>query len=72
MIIPPKLKFGDKIGFISTARKISLEELNPAIRIMHSWGLEVVLGKFLFGEYNQFSKARRRLARVYYVCYYKV
>ncbi len=55
MIIPPKLKFGDKIGFISTARKICLEELNPAIRIMHSWGLEVVLGKFLFGEDNQFS-----------------
>jgi len=55
MIIPPKLKVGDKIGLISTARKVSLEELNYSIEIIHSWGLEVVFGKFLFEEYHQFS-----------------
>ena len=55
MIIPPKLSVGDKIGIISTARKISLEELKPSIEILESWGLEVVFGKFLFGEENQFS-----------------
>ena len=48
MIIPNKIKIGDKIGIIATARKISLEELNPSIEILQSWGLEVVLGKFLF------------------------
>ena len=55
MIIPNKIKIGDKIGIIATARKIALEELNPAIEILESWGLEVVLGKFLFEEDNQFA-----------------
>ena len=55
MIIPDKINIGDKIGIISTARKISLEELNPAIEILESWGLKVVLGKFLFEVDNQFS-----------------
>ena len=55
MIIPDKIKIGDKIGIIATARKISLEELNPAIEILQSWGLEVVLGNFLFEEDNQFA-----------------
>ena len=55
MIIPKKLKVGDKIGLISTARKISLEELNPAILILESWGLKVVLGANLFSTDNQFS-----------------
>ncbi len=55
MIIPKKLTKGDKIGIISTARKISLEELNPAIHILESWGLEVVLGTNLLEVDNQFS-----------------
>ncbi len=55
MIIPEKIKIGDKIGIIATARKISLEDLNPAIEILQSWGLEVVLGNFLFEEDNQFA-----------------
>ena len=55
MIIPEKINIGDKIGILSTARKISFEELNPAIEILESWGLKVVLGKFLFEEDNQFS-----------------
>ena len=45
MIIPSKLTRGDKIGIISTARKISLQELTPAINTLESWGLEVVLAK---------------------------
>jgi muramoyltetrapeptide carboxypeptidase len=55
MIIPEKINIGDKIGIIATARKISLEQLNPAIEILESWGLKVVLGRFLFEEDNQFS-----------------
>ncbi len=55
MIIPKKINIGEKIGIISTARKISLEELTPAIDILESWGLKVALGRFLFGEDNQFS-----------------
>ncbi len=55
MIIPEKLKIGDKIGIVSTARKITLEELKAAILILESWGLEIVLGQNLFEENNQFS-----------------
>tara|TARA_B100000767_G_scaffold265672_1_gene281999 strand:- start:331 stop:1227 length:897 start_codon:yes stop_codon:yes gene_type:complete len=55
MIIPEKLKVGDKIGIISTARKITFEELNPAIKTIENWGLKVVLGINLFQEDGQFS-----------------
>ena len=55
MILPEKLKIGDKIGIVSTARKITLEELKAAILILESWGLEIVLGQNLFKENNQFS-----------------
>ena len=55
MIIPKKLKVGDKIGIISTARKITLEELTPAIKTLESWGLKVVLGDNLFSDKHQFS-----------------
>jgi muramoyltetrapeptide carboxypeptidase len=55
MIIPEKLKIGNKIGIVSTARKITLEELSPAIKLLENWGFEVVFGANLFKENNQFS-----------------
>jgi muramoyltetrapeptide carboxypeptidase len=55
MIFPEKLKIGDKIGVISTARKITYEELDEAIKIIVSWGLKVELGSNLFEAYDQFS-----------------
>lgn len=55
MIFPEKLKIGDKIGVISTARKITLDELAPAIKTIESWELKVELGSNLFEADNQFS-----------------
>ncbi len=55
MIIPQYLKQGDKIGLVATARKISKKELNPAINLLESWGLQILCGDNLFQEYNQFS-----------------
>lgn len=55
MIQPEFLKKGDKIAIISTARKISLEELNTSIQTFKNWGLEVILGPNLFKEENQFA-----------------
>lgn len=55
IITPSYLKKGDKIGIVAPARKISREELQPAIDIFSSWGLEVVLGKNIFNQENQFS-----------------
>ena len=55
MIIPKKLEAGNKIGVISTARKITIQELSPAIKTIENWGLKVVLGVNLFKEEDQFS-----------------
>jgi muramoyltetrapeptide carboxypeptidase len=55
MITPPYLKKGDKIGIAASARKVSLNELEPAIAAFKSWGLEVVLGKNVFQSQDQFA-----------------
>ncbi len=52
---PPYLQAGSKIGIVATARKITLEELQPAVDVLASWGYEVVFGKNLFQASNQFS-----------------
>ena len=53
--IPPYLKKGDTILLIATARKVSKEEMLPAITTMRSWGLKVVEGKHLYSSSNQFA-----------------
>lgn len=55
MITPTHLKKGDCIGLISTARKISEEELNPALKIFKKWGLKIKFASHLFEEQNQFA-----------------
>lgn len=55
MITPKFLKKGDKVGIVAPARKIVLDEIQAAIRVLESWGLEVVLGKNLFKSNDQFS-----------------
>ena len=55
MITPPHLKAGDSIYILSTARKISIEELQPAIQELESWGLKVILGDTIGAEDHQFA-----------------
>lgn len=55
MITPPYLKQGDAIAIIATARKVSREEMQPAIKILIEWGLKVVEGKNLYKQQNQFA-----------------
>jgi len=52
---PTFLKKGDCIGIVAPARKISRQELLPALDIFKEWGLEVVLGNALFNSFHQFS-----------------
>jgi muramoyltetrapeptide carboxypeptidase len=54
MTTPSCLKNGDKIGIVACARKISKEEIRPAVDLLTGWGLEVVYGKNLFGADHQF------------------
>jgi muramoyltetrapeptide carboxypeptidase len=49
------LKKGDTVLLIATARKVSEEELNPAILILKKWGLKVELGANIFKKKNQFA-----------------
>ena len=54
-MILPSLKKNDTIGIISTARKISLSEIQTAINIIEEKGYQVALGKNLFKKDRQFS-----------------
>tara|TARA_B100001057_G_scaffold310771_1_gene310882 strand:- start:2180 stop:3088 length:909 start_codon:yes stop_codon:yes gene_type:complete len=49
------LKKGDAVAVISTARKVSPEELDFAITKIKSWGLNVCFGNNLFKNHHQFS-----------------
>lgn len=60
--IPPFLSSGDAIAIVAPARKIILEEIEPAIKLFKSWGLKVVLGKNLFCSYNQFAGTEKERA----------
>jgi len=55
MTTPPYLKKGDRIAIVSPARKISREEMAPAIRMFTAWGLEVVEGEHLYASHAQFA-----------------
>lgn len=55
MISPPYLNKGDKVSIISSARKISYEELLPSIKILTNWNLEVVVGENLFQVDHQMA-----------------
>ncbi|MBK7956902.1 MAG: LD-carboxypeptidase [Bacteroidetes bacterium] len=52
---PDYLKAGDTIAIISTARKISIAEIQPAIDIFESWGLKVRIGKTIGAAEHQFA-----------------
>jgi len=45
MKIPPYLSKGDTVGILATARKIDKATIDPAIKLLKSWGLNVVVGK---------------------------
>jgi len=55
MITPNPINIGDKVAIVATARKISFEEIEPAIKVFNDWGLEVMLGDNLFKAANQFA-----------------
>ena len=55
MITPSYLKQGNKVGIVATARKISLEEIKPALTILESWGLQPIIGKTIGLADNQYA-----------------
>ena len=57
MTTPKYLKRGDIVAIVATARKIDESTLQPAIKLLESWGLKVVLGKTIGREENQLAGA---------------
>jgi len=55
MITPAFLKPGDTIAIVSTARKITKSELNPALELLAYLGLKAVLGHTIGAEDHQFA-----------------
>ena len=55
MVTPPFLSQGDAVGIVSTARKISSEELRPFLNLLNSWGLKPVLGDTIDAEDHQYA-----------------
>lgn len=52
---PPYLQAGNTIAITATARKVSLEELQPSIDLFTSWGLNVQLAEGIFEADYQFA-----------------
>ena len=55
LLRPPSLKKGDTVYFLSTAKKISRQEIDLAVKTYQSWGLNVVIGETIGKEHNQFA-----------------
>ncbi len=55
LLSPPYLRAGDLVGIVAPARSITPEEVEPAVKILRSWGLDVVCGNYLYSSHNQFA-----------------
>lgn len=54
LISPPYLKKGDKIAITCPAKKLP-HEIGSAIKLLESWGLEVVLGDTVTASHHQYA-----------------
>lgn len=54
-IIPPYLSAGSVIGLVAPARKVSPEEMAPAVALLENAGFQVRLAPHLYGAFHQFS-----------------
>lgn len=51
---PKKLKKGDKVALVCPASRL-YKDINPAIKILESWGLEVILKNTVHSHFGTFS-----------------
>ncbi|MBC7446483.1 MAG: LD-carboxypeptidase [Hymenobacteraceae bacterium] len=56
-MFPPALRAGDTVAIVATARKITAAEIDPAVRLLESWGLRVELGATIGAADHQFAGA---------------
>lgn len=63
MLHPPKLQAGDKVAIVAPARKITPNQLRPAINTLESWGLQPVLAEHIYSRGHSYlagTDAERR------------
>ncbi len=59
-MLPPFLKYGDKICIISPSGNINPEFIDGATQVLNNWGLKVVEGKFARTEYGRFAGTKEQ------------
>ncbi len=64
-LVPPLLHKGDKVALAATARKVSPSEMEAAIQMIRSWGLDVVVPEGLYNEQNQLAGTDEHRARLF-------
>ena len=52
--LPQYLKKGDKIAVVCPAKKLP-SSIDKGLKILESWGLEVIIGSTVSGSHHQFS-----------------
>lgn len=63
MLHPSYLQAGDTVALVAPARKISREEIAPAVQALESWGLRVLTGETVGAEDRQYAgNDRQRMA----------
>ena len=63
MIQPSYLQKGDTVAIVSTARKITSDNIISAIKLLEKWGLNVVVGNTIGLEDHQFAASdEKRIA----------
>ena len=55
LLRPSYLKTGDTVTILSTARKVTVEDMAPAVKIIESWGLKVRLGRTIGLSDHQYA-----------------
>lgn len=62
MIYPHALQQGDTVAIVATARKNILPNLQPAIDLLNSWGLEVLIGQTIGLDNHQLAGTDKQRA----------
>ena len=65
MNLPNPLCRGDKVSLVATARKVSPSEVEPAVELLRSWGLQPFLSDGLFAADNQYAGSDEHRAHLF-------
>ncbi len=63
MITPAPLEKGNKVAIVAPGKSIDEHAVDAALDIFESWGLEVVLGRYLFSSHDQFAGKDKHRAK---------